>query len=491
MAIENVNAILQAFQHSLATKQQRDQFLQEIELRRQDRELREKEFKAQQEQQKVANEAAAKMFQLHKAESDRAQAQFEYNQALGSMQTNITPPGVQMIPGVQPTANQPLVHSEVAQNQLVFPSGHTIATPTHQQYLGMLAEQQEAANRPKLAAEIAMENLRSQHELQRATALRQTNFQDQIAIMGMQQTFQDEQRRKQEAFQTAQQNARLANTMAVAKLKTMGGLTGFGGTVSYDDEGNAVFMPNNPSDIVNAVRDKIRTGDMTQEELKTRFPVSKPAGQIINADLQENDIKPLTKKQLDDLRELEKVASLVDKIKQLADIRKDHPFLLQMPMGPIVDKWNSLQEQIKGDLAGVSKWLNSVPRFTNVELSKVQDALLPSSDWIHHGAAEEYKKYYKFVEDIQNSFNTILSDVSEPQRAAIRAKMNLDKFPFIGNAIKAPGAPVPRIGGAVQPSERTGGQPQVITVIEKATGRKGQIGINKYNADKDKYQVVP
>jgi hypothetical protein len=112
--------------------------------------------------------------------------------------------------------------------------------------------------------------------------------------------------------------------------------------------------------------------------------------------------------------------------------------------------------------------------------------ILPNTSLSHTGAYE-FTKYEDFVKDIQDSFNTILSDVPENQKNLIREKFGLNRFPYLGNAIKQPGVPVERIGGGTQPTQQEGGKQPVVTrdrppkpgmilVKKKVTDSKGPAG---------------
>src|SRR6185436_7036699 len=155
---------------------------------------------------------------------------------------------------------------------------------------------------------------------------------------------------------------------------------------------------------------------------------------------------------------LEKVSALVPKLYQIHKLRNENWLALQNPLSDASKTFKSLQEQITGDLAGVSKWLNEVPRFTNVELKKVSEALIPNTSIFTSGGEQEIKKYYKFVNDIQDYFNTTLSNLKEPQRNIIRQDLGYNSFPALGGAIKTPGMEPGRIQGAAEPTQKVGGE---------------------------------
>ena len=67
MALQEVNTILQVLQEGLRARSQREQFAQELALRQGDKEFRERQFKAEEEQRKIQNEANAKLYELRKA----------------------------------------------------------------------------------------------------------------------------------------------------------------------------------------------------------------------------------------------------------------------------------------------------------------------------------------------------------------------------------------------------------------------------------------
>ena len=529
MAQEAVNAILQAFQSSLRARMERDQYLQSLQERQaekqQDNEFRDKQLKAQQDQLDITNKAAQAAFDLQKKKYEVAQAAEDLENYTRKGQLR---PGVTAIPGVKPETQPPTQTQVPTINQsspvwgqpqvgvgAVYPGLSDQAqqkpltledlqknTVINESGLGGTALPLSQTPEVKLAQQVASEaeqrknretQFREQADLARAKALREQTFQDQLEVLGRTQKFQDEQRRKAEQATKDIQDSKLANTLKVAQLRATGGLTGFGGRVVTDEDGNSVYVPNDPEPIINNTLEQAENGTATIDQIKKMFPQARTLGMITGA-AQERGIKIISDKQVEKLRELEHVSSLTEDLYKLHQLRLKHPLAIQFPLNGPGNEFTTLNEKLGGDLAGVSKWLNSVPRFTNVELGKVKDAILPSADIFHHTGSMEYTKYEKFVKDIQDSFNTILSDVPEKQKNIIRQKMNLNNFPYLGNAIKSPGTPVNQIGGSVQPTETRGGaQPpaQVVPegrmlVREKVSGRRGHI--DPQNFDPQKYE---
>jgi hypothetical protein len=337
------------------------------------------------------------------------------------------------------------------------------------------------------AARLTEEQARQTAEFQREQALATQRNKDYLEIMGRQQSFEKQQQDARIRAENSRAADRNRIQLQLAGLKAGGGMNGFGGTISVDDEGNPVFMPTDPSDIIKSTIDQVRNGQMSMEYAKKNFtPKQWP---IIAKSVQDSGNKFLSQKQQDAVASMEHISSLTEDLFKIHNLRLNHAGMLQFPLSDASNEFNTLEEKIGGDLAGVSKWLNSVPRFTNVELGQVKKALLPDKSIFTHTGSMEFTKYEKFVKDVQDSFNTILNDIPEGQRNQIRDRLGLNSFPYLGSAIKTPGASVNSIQGASQPSPQVGGKmkppkPGQILVVKKSTGQTGWLDPKDYKEDK-------
>ena len=400
MAQNAVNAVLQAFQRSMeqvqairAAKQQREEFQARLEAERTEREenkkFREDQLKENQRQFDAQREASEKLFNLQKTRFDQEQAQTEYNQAVQSQQSGINVPGAVTVPGLQPTAEQPLVPTGSENTQVIFPTGHTLSVPPLSQ--SPLVQYQQSEKRAEEAARLKQALSEKEAEAMRALDVARMNHQYRMDEL-------------KETHDAASKLADKNNTNALNIARIRSSASG------YDDSN---IVP----DIVNSGN----IGGISQEDLRKKFPPKEVAA--YNRIAGENGIQFLPQKKIDQISALEQMGNLIPHIRNMLNLRYKHPLAIQTGFTQAGKEFNAEVKNIRSAAPQASVALSGVRRFTQSELERFDEQFIPDIGVLKSSPEANLLKLNKFEEDLSGAVDILTKGLSPQQTEAVKLSL--------------------------------------------------------------------
>ena len=397
MAQNAVNAVLQAFQRSMeqvqairAAKQQREEFQARLEAERTEREenkkFREDQLKENQRQFDVQKEASEKLFNLRKTQFDQEQAQTEYNQAVQSQQSGINVPGAVTVPGLQPTAEQPLVPTGAENTQVIFPTGHTLSVPPLSQ--SPLVQYQQGEKRAEEAARLKQALSEKEAEAMRAL---------DVAKMNHQYRMEELESTHDAASKLADKNN--ANSLNIARIRS---------SASGYDESN--ILP----DIIQGGA----VGSISQEDLRKKFPPKEVAA--YNRVAGEQGYQFLPQKKMEQVAALEQMGNLIPHIRNMLNIRYKHPLAVQTKYTDAGREFNAEIANIKSAAPQASVALSGVRRFTQSELERFDQLFIPDIGVFTSSPEANLIKLNKFEDDLTNAIDIVTKGLTPQQTEMIK-----------------------------------------------------------------------
>lgn len=442
MAIQEANLVIQALQNALSGMENRARYAQEQGNLEKERQFRQTQFEAQQQQQQVQNEAASKMFDLRKAENDRAQAQFEAEQALKSAQTGIMPSDAKVLPAVQPTQDQPLVHSDLQENKLIFPSGNVVNAPTPEAYAEQQGRMQEIINRPTVAAKrqekaaesqerIALERIRQEEETKRFIKQIQTSKEYDLEKSG-----RELEGRKAIEGMMVQERIRTAMINATGGLsEMMGGGTfgkgtgmGQGGvSITTGKDGQPEFKSQNLPGVINQGLNNLYYGNTSLEQLEKTNPKIK---QMMSTLAGTYNIGSLSEKDRTEMHDLKLMIPAASILKELHDLRMQYPNEIYIPGTNAYKAFNSAAQRLDTEIPRITKAQSGVQRQSEPELRRFFDGLVPSRNPITSSGKTEASKYNDFITNkMWGHVKSLLEGLPENQKNAILKTHGFTELP--------------------------------------------------------------
>lgn len=426
MAQAAVNAVIQAFQRGMeqvqqakAQKQQREEFETTLEQHK-------AEFAAQKEQQKIANEAADKLFALHKANYEAQQAQTDFANAAVFQRSGITPPGTQVVPGLQaapqpsqlqipqitgqPAAPQvpqperpPLVLSDLQNTQLIPRSGQAqIVPPLSQNPEQQLIQQQQReaeARKIRETRQLQIAEQERQIAVNRATQAEQGKR--LIEMAGVEHGYKTQEIAQQLQGNKEIERMRNASAFEVAKLRAGGDLSDF------------AQMPGAADTLT-----RLKMGTMSQEEV-ARSPFKK---QLSTYALQ-NNIQILPKTKSDQIAALETMGNLLPTIRRMIYARSAHPLDVNNPLSDVGQQYDSDVKSVRSAAPQASVAMTGVRRFTQAELSRFDDFFTPGKTPLVSGTKANLSKYNEFASDLSQAMQQVTKGLSDEQTSSILSNL--------------------------------------------------------------------
>jgi hypothetical protein len=423
-----VNILVGAHESKLRDKQHQD----EMQLRRDQLDLQNKQIDLQ-------NEASDKMFGLKHAELDAQQAQQEYANTGIYQRTGITPPGMQVIPGmgrtagVQPTNVQlgpggqintsqapsgPLVMSGLENSQLVgrgspmipgrpdIPGTSTTqavsgsedipATPANVYSVPPLAQSPEQQLVQQQIREAQAEKLR---EFQRTvgfqTGQAQTEFANKLTMLGVENTNLKERQQMQQEAAKKLEEYKGGIQLQVARIRS-----------HNQDLDNLDAIDS--SGLVHGMA----VGGVSQEDVRAKYG-SKIASQL-NQVAGEQGYQALPKARVDQMDALVKMGQIFPDIDRMINLRDNGS--INNPLSDDFIEFNALKNNVKAAAPTFATAIPALRRMNKNELDLYIDQMVPSRMPVVTGTKGNVLQRNKLVDDVQTGFEDLTRGVSSKQR---------------------------------------------------------------------------
>lgn len=391
---ENDNPVVDALQRGLALAFQAQQLKQSREEHQQELDFRKQQQVDAKAQQDLVNKASEKQQALLQAQFEHNMAQQNLNDAQIYQKTGITPTNASVIPGITPTASQPLVLSGAENSRVTFlnPTGtaQTVSVPPLAQspeQLEVQRQQRELENREYLKQvdmmnrQLAVNTLTQTEEGKRALALADKNHQYRL---------DEEDARMKGEKELA--NIRGANELAVAKLK-LGDPDQYANIPGFSD-----------------VLTRGRIGTLSQEDVN-----KSPFKKQLSAAALNQGFQFLPKAQTDKIQAIETMTNILPDIRQQLQLRQDHPIEVNNPLTKIGQDYAALSQRIKAAAPQASVAISGVRRLTQQELDRFDEFFIPNKGIFTSDPMANLNKYNSFVNDMRTTLGQTTKGLPQSQ----------------------------------------------------------------------------
>lgn len=463
MALQESNAIAQAFQNAFATILANKERQRSLDIEQQRASAATEAEKARIEQEKESLKQRQHEFDVT---SKAAQALHnmqimseEQKIATGAAQTGIMPPGVGSspipvggsvnLPGI---GQIPIPPQVAAGNTVSFPSGHTIDIPTPQVFAQQQADIARITNKPAEEAKTREQAAVQAAETERQLKVGQQGFQQRLQEIDKQNQYENQRQANMISAQAAIHNSENAAALQRAMITSSGGLFGMPGQfnsgvhIVTSDDGEPQVIHQNPADYITNTIGRLENGTLSSDELKKTD--SKGAPTILRLASQRG-IVPLTKDQQTNLKDLEEVSKAVPLLKEMAEIRASSGTSF-VPGTDAYKLFEADKDKLGKYTANITRVLGNIRRLNTQDVELTLNSMIPSrAPW--KGATTGIDKYNEFVTSLQNDFNTATNTLPKNQQDLIRQRLGYNSFPYLNKLTSAPGQQVGTPQGMTPP----------------------------------------